>query len=77
MLEIALAPDDPDDGWLTAKRAARETKVERVTASRDLARLEELGIIERDPSLGGRSTRYRVSLGEERPVLLVKDMTWS
>lgn len=28
-------------------------------------------------ALGGRSTRYRVRLGEERPVLLVKDMTWS
>jgi Fic family protein len=77
LLEIALAPDDPDDGWLTAKRAARQTKVERVTASRDLARLEELGLIEKDPGVGGRSTRYRVRLGEERPVLLVKDMIWS
>lgn len=77
LLEMALAPDDPDAGWLTAKRAARQTKVERVTASRDLARLEELGIIEKDPSSGGRSTRYRVCLGEERPILLVKDVSWS
>ena len=77
LLEIALAPDDPEEGWLTAKRAARQTKVERVTASRDLARLEELGVIERDPNAGGRSTRYRVRLGEERPLLLVRDMSWS
>ena len=77
LLEMALAPDDPDDGWLTAKRAARQTKVERVTASRDLARLEELGVIEKDPGSGGRSTRYRIRLGEERPILLVKDMSWS
>jgi len=77
LLEMALAPDDPDDGWLTAKRAARQTKVERVTASRDLARLEELGVIERDPNAGGRSTRYRVRLGEERLLRLVRDMSWS
>ncbi|HUA26375.1 MAG TPA: Fic family protein [Steroidobacteraceae bacterium] len=77
LLQMALAPDDPDQGWLTAKRAARQTKVERVTSSRDLSRLEELGVIERDPTAGGRSTRYRVRLGEERPVLLVKDMDWS
>ncbi|MGH8299535.1 MAG: Fic family protein [Steroidobacteraceae bacterium] len=77
LLEMALAPDDPSDGWLTAKRAARQTKVERVTASRDLARLEELGVIEKDPGAGGRSTRYRVRLGEERPMLLVRDMSWS
>ncbi len=54
LLEMALVPDNPDDGWLTAKRAARQTKVERVTASRDLARLEQLGVIERDPNAGGR-----------------------
>ncbi|MGH8319901.1 MAG: Fic family protein [Steroidobacteraceae bacterium] len=77
LLELALAPDDPDDGWLTAKRAARQTKVERVTASRDLAHLEELGVIEKDPTAGGRSTRYRVRLGEERRVLLVRDMSGS
>lgn len=77
LLEMALAPDDPEEGWLTAKRAARQTKVERVTASRDLARLEELGVIERDPNAGGRSTRYRVRLGEERPLMLVREMSWS
>ena len=77
LLEMALAPDDPEEGWLTAKRAARQTKVERVTASRDLARLEQLGVIERDPGAGGRSTRYRVRLGEERPLRLVRDMAWS
>lgn len=76
LLEMALAPDDPEDGWLTAKRAARQTKVERVTASRDLTRLEELGVIEKDPNAGGRSTRYRVRLAEERPLLLVRDMSW-
>jgi len=77
LLEMALAPDDSDQGWLTAKRAACQTKVERVTASRDLAQLEALGVIERDPNAGGRSTRYRVRLGDERPLLLVKDMRWS
>ncbi|MGA7538575.1 MAG: Fic family protein [Steroidobacteraceae bacterium] len=76
LLEMALAPDDPEGGWLTAKRAARQTKVERVTASRDLARLEALGVIEKDSNAGGRSTRYRVRLGEERPLLLVRDMSW-
>lgn len=75
LLEMALAPDDPGEGWLTAKRAARQTKVERVTASRDLARLEELGVIQRDPHVGGRSTRYRVLLGEERPLRLIRDMS--
>jgi DNA-binding transcriptional ArsR family regulator len=72
---VRLDPD-PDGGWLTAKRAARHTKVERVTASRDLARLEELRIIEKDPDPGGRSTRYRVRLGEERLLRLVEDIGW-
>ena len=77
LIEMALAPDDPEDGWLTAKRAARQTKVERVTASRDLSRLEELGVIEKDPSMAGRSTRYRVRLGASEPLRLVKDLKWS
>jgi Fic family protein len=77
LLEMALAPEDPEEGWLTAKRAARQTKVERVTASRDLARLEQLRVIEKDPGSGGRSTRYRVRLGDERPVMLVRDVSWS
>jgi Fic family protein len=77
LLEMALTPNDPDDGWLTAKRAARQTKVERVTASRDLARMEELGVIEKDPTVGGRSTRYRVRLSERPPVRLIEQLNWT
>jgi DNA-binding MarR family transcriptional regulator len=73
---MALAPDDPDEGWLTPKRAARQTKVERVTASRDLARLEELGVIEKDPLAGGRSTRYRVRLDSGEALRLIGDLKW-
>jgi Fic family protein len=76
LIEMALAPNDPEDGWLTAKRAARQTKVERVTASRDLTRLEELGVIEKDPSAGGRSTRYRVRLGDAEALRLLGDLKW-
>jgi hypothetical protein len=70
----------PDDGtfrWLAAKRAARQTKVERVTASRDLARMEELGVIEKDPTAGRRSTRYRVRFSERSPLRLIKELNWS
>lgn len=77
ILEIALASNDAADAWLTAKRAARLTKVERVTASRDLARLEELGVIEKDPNVGGRSTRYRVRLNEIKPLQLVENQKWA
>jgi Fic family protein len=77
LIEMALAPNDPEDGWLTAKRAARQTKVERVTASRDLSRLEELGVIEKDPAVAGRSTRYRVRLGDPETPRLVSDLKWS
>jgi Fic family protein len=77
LLEMALAPNDPEDGWLTAKRAVRQTKVERVTASRDLARMEEVGVIEKDPAVGGRSTRYRVRLSESSPSRLIKELNWS
>ena len=77
IFDLALAPNDPEEGWLTAKRAARQTKVERVTASRDLSRLEELGVIEKDASVGGRSTRYRVRLGDAGPLRLVGDLIWS
>jgi Fic family protein len=77
LLEMALTPNDPEDGWLTAKRAARQTKVERVTASRDLARMEELAVIEKDPRAGGRSTRYRVRLSERSPSRLIKELNWS
>ncbi|MGH8139503.1 MAG: Fic family protein [Steroidobacteraceae bacterium] len=77
LLEIALASNEEADAWLTAKRAARVTKVERVTASRDLSRLEELGVIEKDPSAGGRSTRYRVRLEGPGPLQLIKQIEWS
>jgi predicted transcriptional regulator len=77
LLEMALAPNDPEDGWLTAKRAARQTKVERVTGSRDLARMEQLGVIEKDPAAGGRSTRYRVRLSESLPSRLIKELNWT
>lgn len=73
---MALAPNDPEDGWLTAKRAARQTKVERVTASRDLARMEELGVIEKNPLVAGRSTRYRVRLREAKALRLVNELKW-
>lgn len=76
LVEMALTPNDPEEGWLTAKRAARQTKVERVTASRDLSRLEELGVIEKDASAGGRSTRYRVRLGDAGALRLVGDLIW-
>jgi Fic family protein len=76
LLEMALAPDDPEEGWLTAKRAARQMKVERVTASRDLARMEELNVIEKDPSAGGRSTRYRVRLTDKEPIRLIDALKW-
>jgi len=77
LLEMALAPNDPDEGWLTAKRAARQTKVERVTASRDLSRMEELGVIQKDPTAGGRSTRYRVRLLPHPPAPLIKKVDWT
>jgi Fic family protein len=77
LLEMALTPNDSEEGWLTAKRAARQTKVERVTASRDLARMEELGVIEKDPTAGGRSTRYRVLLSKEEPIRLIGKLKWS
>jgi Fic family protein len=77
ILEIALASNDDADAWLTAKRAARLTKVERVTASRDLARLEDLGVIEKDPTVGGRSTRYRVRLDEVKPLRLLEELKWT
>ena len=77
LVEMALAPNDAESGWLTAKRAARQTKVERVTASRDLAGLEELGVIQKDPTAGGRSTRYRVQLDERAPTRLIKELKWN
>jgi Fic family protein len=77
LLDLALATDAPDDGWLTAKLAAQQTKVGRVTASRDLARMEELGVIKKDPRAGGRNTRYRVHLPEPDTVRLIKELSWN
>jgi hypothetical protein len=51
--------------------------VERVTASRDLARLEELGVIQKDPAAGGRSTRYSVRLDVKEPLRLIEELKWS
>jgi Fic family protein len=75
-LQIALSSNDVDDAWLTAKRIAKWTKVERVTASRDLAQLEDWGAIEKDPAAGGRSTRYFVKLGEDTIPQLIENLRW-
>lgn len=75
-LQIALSTSDPADAWLTAKRVARWTKVERVTASRDLAQLERWGAIEKDPAAGGRSTRYFVRLDARRDARISENVTW-
>jgi hypothetical protein len=48
-----------------------------VTASRDLSRLEALSVIEKDPSMAGRNTRYRVHLEDPQPLQLVKNLAWS
>jgi hypothetical protein len=39
--------------------------------------MEELGVIEKDPTAGGRSTRYRVRLYEGSPLRLIKEVNWS
>jgi Fic family protein len=70
-LEIVLSANDADESYLTAKRLARWAKVERVTASRDLAQLEDWGVIRRDPTAGGRSTRYFVRLESQEPQRLL------
>lgn len=62
-LNIALSGDALDDGWLTNRRYVKLTQCgSAVTASRDLAQLEQWGLIRRDPEAGGRSTRYEVCL---------------
>lgn len=62
-LNMALSGIELDDGWLTNRRymklAACKTAV---TASRDLVQLEQWGIIQKDPTAGGRSTRYSIVL---------------
>lgn len=76
-LEVALSSNDPEDAWLTARRIVKLTKVAPVTASRDLAQLEQWKIIRRDPQLGGRSTRYLVALDEPVAPTLIRDIDWS
>lgn len=62
-LDIALSGDALDDGWLTNRRYVKLTQCgSPVTASRDLAQLEQWGMIRRDPNAAGRSTRYAVVL---------------
>lgn len=62
-LNLALSGDVLDDGWLTNRRYVKLTQCgSAVTASRDLAQLEQWGLIRRDPDSGGRSTRYAVAL---------------
>ena len=45
-------------------------------ASRDLAQLEEWGVIRKDPKAGGRSTRYFVLLDELEAPRLLPDLNW-
>lgn len=62
-LNLALSGSEPDDGWLTNRRYMKLSGSNApLTASRDLAQLERLGIIQRDPSAGGRSTRDSIVL---------------
>lgn len=75
-LQIALAEHDLKESYLTAKRVARWTKHERVTASRDLAQLEKWGAIRKDPTVGGRSTRYFVQLDAPQPKRLIENIDW-
>ncbi len=62
-LDSVLSSDPLDGGWLTNRLYSQLTQCpSAVTASRDLAQLEQLGLIRRDPGAGGRSTRYEVVL---------------
>lgn len=62
-LNLALSGSELDDGWLTNRRYLKLSGASTpLTASRDLAHLERLGIIRRDPTAGGRSTRYSIVL---------------
>ena len=52
-----------DDGWLTNRRYLKLSGANTpLTASRDLAHLEQLGIIRNDPTTDGISTRYSIAL---------------
>ena len=62
-LNLALSGTELNDGWLTNRRYLKLSGANTpLTASRDLAHLEKLGIIRKDPSTGGRSTRYSIVL---------------
>lgn len=62
-LDLALSGNGLDDGWLTNRRYLKLSGANTpLTASRDLAHLEQLGIIRRDPTTGGRSTQYSIVL---------------
>ena len=75
-LEIALSSNDPGDGWLTARRLAKLANLSRVTASRSLSQLEELGVIKKDPQFAGRSTRYSIVLEEAEAPSLIRHLKW-
>jgi len=63
-------------GLLTAGKAAQLTKVSRVTASRDLAELEALGLIAQVPGTRGRGTRYRLCTQYTQMPLLLGPVEW-
>jgi Fic family protein len=66
-LNLALSGDALDDGWLTNRRYIKLTQCgSPVTASRDLAQLEQWGMITKDPESGGRSTRYAIALNDSK-----------
>jgi Fic family protein len=75
-LEVALSSNDAEESWLTARRIVKLTKAAPVTASRDLAQLEEWGGIRKDPKAGGRSTRYSVVLDEPKAPQLLRNLSW-
>jgi Fic family protein len=77
VLQIALAHNDKQEAYLTAKRVARWTKFEHDTASRDLAQLEEWGVIKKDPTVGGRSTRYFVCRDDSEPRKIAENIDWT
>lgn len=65
-LNLALSGSELDDGWLTNRRYLKLSGANTpLTASRDLAHLEQLGIIRKDPTTGGRSTRYSIVLAAD------------
>lgn len=62
-LNLALSGSEINDGWLTNRRYMKLAGCNTaVTASRDLAQLEQWGVLRKDPKAGGRSTRYSIVL---------------